>query len=96
MPALRATYWSQALPKPKPKPAPVFALPRESLLRIATVMAMTGLGRSTIYRLIQQGTFPKQVHPLGHGRVAAWRAGDIQEWLAGRRDWQATVKVKAA
>jgi prophage regulatory protein len=68
--------------KSKPTPDPIFALPAESLLRIGSVMAMTGLGRSTIYRLIQQGKFPRPCHPLGHCRVAAWRAGEILDWLA--------------
>jgi prophage regulatory protein len=47
-------------------------------------MAMTGLGRSTIYKLIARGEFPKPIHPLGHCRVAAWIASDVQQWIADR------------
>ena len=38
---------------------------------------LTGLGKSTIHRLISEGRFPAQVHPFGHSRVAAWRSTDV-------------------
>jgi predicted DNA-binding transcriptional regulator AlpA len=44
-------------------------------------IAMTGLGRSTLYRLIQQGKFPAPIHPLGHARFAAWRLSEVQTWI---------------
>jgi prophage regulatory protein len=56
----------------------------ERLLRLPAVLAMTGLGRSTLYRLIQQGKFPKPIHPLGHPRLAAWRLSDVQAWINAR------------
>jgi predicted DNA-binding transcriptional regulator AlpA len=39
----------------------------------------TGLGRSTIYRLIPEGQFPRN-YPLGGNRVA-WRESDIDRWV---------------
>lgn len=42
----------------------------ERLLRLCDVMAMTGLGSSTIYRYIQAGTFPAPLKIGGHS--ARW------------------------
>jgi prophage regulatory protein len=55
--------------------APVF-------LRMPTVMRMTGLGRSTIYRLIADHKFPSPVR-LG-SRAVAWRRADLDQWSAAR------------
>ncbi len=51
-------------------------------LRMPTVMRMTGLGRSTIYRLIAQRKFPSPVR-LGP-RAVAWRSSDLDEWSEAR------------
>ncbi|MBK7531509.1 AlpA family transcriptional regulator [Piscinibacter sp.] len=47
-----------------------------------TVMRMTGLGRSTIYRLIAEHKFPSPVR-LGP-RAVAWRSSDLDEWSEAR------------
>lgn len=52
------------------------------LIRIAKVMDYTGLARSTIYKYIAEGTFPKPVS-LG-SRVAAWVESEVQEWIIER------------
>ena len=51
--------------------------------RLPTVMQATGLGRSTIYRLVASGAFPKPVH-LGP-RAVAWRWADLDQWSESRR-----------
>jgi prophage regulatory protein len=53
--------------------------------RLPTVMQATGLGRSTIYRLVASGAFPAPVH-LGP-RAVAWRWSDLDQWerVARRR-----------
>lgn len=43
-----------------------------------TVLRMTGLGRSTIYRWIADGSFPAPVR-LGP-RAVAWRWSDLARW----------------
>lgn len=49
-------------------------------LRLKEVMALTGLGRSTIYKFMADETdFPKSV-PLG-GRAVAWVESEIEEWM---------------
>jgi prophage regulatory protein len=52
----------------------------KALLRLDKVKQLTGFGRSTIYKLIAQGRFPKAVHPAG-SRISAWVAGEIDQWL---------------
>lgn len=47
------------------------AMPARMFARLPTVMQATGLGRSTIYRLVSKGAFPPPVH-LGP-RAVAWR-----------------------
>jgi prophage regulatory protein len=51
-------------------------------LRMPTVMRLTGLGRSTIYRLIADRKFPSPVR-LGP-RAVAWRRSDLDEWSEAR------------
>lgn len=51
-------------------------------LRMPTVMRMTGLGRSTIYRLIAEKKFPCPVR-LGP-RAVAWRRSDLDRWSEAR------------
>ena len=52
------------------------------LARLPTVLKMTGLGRSTIYRWIADGSFPPPVR-LGP-RAVAWRWSDLDEWTRSR------------
>lgn len=49
------------------------------LIRLKQVMECTGLARSTVYKFIAEGDFPKPVK-LGV-RVAAWVEAEIQEWV---------------
>lgn len=51
-----------------------------SILRLPAVKQKTGLGRSTIYLRMSQGTFPKQVS-LG-GNVVGWVESEIETWIA--------------
>jgi len=52
-------------------------------LRMPMVVRMTGLCRSTIYRLIAESKFPGPVR-LGD-RAVAWRQSDIDKWSEERR-----------
>ena len=51
----------------------------DRILRINTVLERTGLSRSTLYRKIQQGTFPRQI--AISTRCAGWRASAVAEWM---------------
>jgi prophage regulatory protein len=50
--------------------------------RMSTVLRLTGLGRSTIYRLIAEDKFPAQVR-IGT-RAVGWRWSDLERWSAAR------------
>lgn len=51
-------------------------------LRMWAVTRMTGLGRSTIYRLVAQDKFPSPVRLAN--RAIAWRRTDLERWTEGR------------
>ncbi len=52
------------------------------LLKLKTVMDMTGVSRSYIYALAQQGAFPKPVKLTE--RSSAWVAAEVEEWIESR------------
>ena len=49
---------------------------------LKTVVAKTGLSRSTLYAYVSIGLFPKQ-RRLGVRRIA-WLASDVRSWMASR------------
>lgn len=51
----------------------------DRILRIGTVLQVTGLSRSTLYRKIQRGEFPKQIK-LSQ-RCAGWRQSAVNGWI---------------
>jgi prophage regulatory protein len=53
--------------------------PNDRILRISTVLARTGLSRTTMYRKIDQGTFPRQVKISD--RCAGWYESEVDAWL---------------
>jgi prophage regulatory protein len=64
-----------------PQPLSVITVD-DAQLRIATVCALTGLGRATIYRKVKEGTFPE---PQRHGlRCTRWRALGVRQWLGSQ------------
>ena len=54
-------------------------LPSEGKIRLPMVKAVTGLSRSTIYKLINEGRFPSQQN-YG-GRIVVWDVADIRTFL---------------
>lgn len=55
---------------------------RPAILRLPEVMRLTGLGRSTIYRLLAAGQFPLPVQLSV--RAVGWRRSDVDDWTAER------------
>lgn len=51
-----------------------------ALLRRRDVQARTGLTKTTLYRLMKDGEFPRSV--VIAKRAVAWRAADLNRWLA--------------
>ena len=54
----------------------------KKILRLKEVKTRTGLGRSTIYLRIAQGSFPRSI-ALGE-RAVGWLESDLDEWINER------------
>jgi prophage regulatory protein len=52
----------------------------DRIVRLKTVLARTGLSRSTLYRKIGHGTFPRQIPISSH--AAGWHESAINRWIA--------------
>lgn len=62
----------------------------DRIIRLKTVLTRTGLSRTTLYRKIGEGTFPRQIRISIHG--AGWHESAINRWVAdpvGYREDQA-------
>ncbi len=51
----------------------------DRIIRLKTVLARTGLSRSTLYRKITEGTFPAQIRISVHG--AGWHESAVNRWI---------------
>lgn len=56
--------------------------PLGRLLSVKDVMKETSLSRTTIFRRVRDGQFPKSI-PLGGKRVA-WSAAQVEQWKQER------------
>ena len=56
--------------------------PNPPLLRLKRVLGRTGLGRSTLYKLISEDAFPSPVQLAK--RAVAWRREDVDRWASER------------
>jgi prophage regulatory protein len=65
-------------------PAVTELAPTNRLLRAPEVRRISGLSRTTIWRLEQRGGFPRHVQ-ITRGCVG-WRVEDVETWVAGRRE----------
>lgn len=54
----------------------------EELWSVRAIVAKTGLARSTLYKYVQHGHFPRQ-RRLGPRRVS-WLASEVRSWMASR------------
>ena len=63
----------------------------DRIVRLKTILARTGLSRSTIYRKIAEGTFPPQIRISANG--AGWRESDINRWVANPVAWRPRGEV---
>lgn len=53
--------------------------PSNPIIRLPTVLNKTGLSRSTLYRKMEAGTFPRNLQIST--RCAGWRESDVDVWL---------------
>ncbi len=60
-------------------PPPLRALPANVFLRLPQVLARVPISRSTLWRRVNDGTFPR---PLKlSARVTVWRSEEIDGWM---------------
>jgi|TARA_R110000824_G_scaffold118960_2_gene271640 prophage regulatory protein len=58
----------------------------DRIIRMKTVLARTGLSRSTIYRKIAEGTFPAKLRISTNG--TGWHESDINRWIENPVAWR--------
>jgi prophage regulatory protein len=58
------------------------SIARIQVLRLKQVCTLTGLCRSVIYQLEQEGRFPGRIKLTEH--AVGWIEYEVQEWLASR------------
>ncbi len=59
----------------------------ERIIRLKTVLDRTGLSRSTLYRKVAEGTFPRQVAISVNG--AGWHESAVNRWIADPASYRA-------
>lgn len=60
---------------------------RDNLIRFKEVKRRTSLASSTVYRRMDEGTFPQRVKLSI--RCVAWYESDIDAWVANPSGWRA-------
>jgi prophage regulatory protein len=60
----------------------------ERIIRVKSVLARTGLSRSTMYRKIAEGTFPCQIKISVNG--SGWRESAIDRWIDNPAGYRGT------
>ena len=58
----------------------------DRILRIRSVLDRTGLSRATLYRKMQQGTFPRQI--AISTRCTGWRESSVKDWMKNPKFYQ--------
>lgn len=59
--------------------SPTLAAPAAPLLRIAAVADYVALSRSSVYKLVKAGQFPKPISI--YGRTSAWITAEVDQWV---------------
>ena len=66
--------------------------PQKRFIRLPEVLSRTGYGRTSIYRKMEEGTFPRSVKLGGppidpnvfDSRAVAWIEGEVEQWIESR------------
>ena len=66
--------------------------PQKRLIRLPEVLSRTGYGRTTIYRKMEEGSFPRSVKLGGppidpnvfDSRAIAWIEDEVEQWIESR------------
>ena len=77
--------------------------PHKRLIRLPEVLSRTGYGRTTIYRKMEDGSFPRSVKLGGppidpnvfDSRAIAWIEDEVEQWIESRIDERDSVSTDA-
>ena len=66
--------------------------PQKRFIRLPEVLTRTGYGRTTIYRKMEDGSFPRSVKLEGppidpnvfDSRAVAWIEDEVEQWIESR------------
>ena len=56
----------------------------QKLIRIKSVLNLTGLSKSYVYQLAQEGRFPQPIQLVPGGSSVAWIESEVLEWIDSR------------
>ena len=73
--------------------------PKNKLIRFPEVMSRTGYGRTSIYRKMEDGSFPKSLKLGGppkdpnvfDSRAIAWIEDEVDQWIESRIEERVTI-----
>ena len=73
--------------------------PKRSFIRLNEVLSRTGYGRTSIYRKMEDGSFPKSVKLGGtpkdpsifDSRAVAWIEDEVDQWVEDRIEDRDTI-----
>jgi prophage regulatory protein len=73
--------------------------PKNKLIRFPEVMSRTGYGRTSIYRKMEDGSFPKSLKLGGppidpnefDSRAIAWIEDEVDQWIESRIENRDTI-----
>jgi len=77
--------------------------PQKRFIRLPEVLSRTGYGRTSIYRKMEEGTFPRSVKLGGpledpnafDSRAIAWIEDEVEQWIESRIDERDSVSTDA-
>ena len=77
--------------------------PQKRFIRLPEVLTRTGYGRTTIYRKMEDGSFPKSLKLGGppidpnvfDSRAIAWIEDEVEQWIESRIDERDSVSTDA-
>ena len=69
-----------------------YKTPQKRFIRLPEVLTRTGYGRTTIYRKMEDGSFPRSVKLGGppvdpeafDSRAIAWIENEVEQWIESR------------
>ena len=73
--------------------------PQKRFIRLPEVLSRTGYGRTSIYRKMEDGSFPRSVklggpledHNAFDSRAIAWIEDEVEQWIESRIEERDTI-----